>query len=162
MTDTEYRIQPEAYKDPGESMPVAPDFYDMCAVRWSPNEPISANEYVRPQIANGFAYQASGAGLTGSNEPRWPKTLGATVTDGSVTWTAVAAGTNALNAISSPSATVEPSGGMTVTSVSVSESRKILATYVGGTDGQDYEVIYQFTLNGVTRIARHVVRVRRQ
>ena len=45
--------------------------------------------YVIPNPANGFAYQ--GAGTTGSSPPVWPTTLGATVSDGSVTWTCVAA-----------------------------------------------------------------------
>lgn len=43
---------------------------------------------VSPSVFNGFFYEASEAGVTGGAEPAWPTVAGATVTDGSVTWTA--------------------------------------------------------------------------
>lgn len=45
-------------------------------------------QYVRPSVFNGFVYKATVAGTTGGAEPAWPTTIGATVVDGSVTWTA--------------------------------------------------------------------------
>jgi len=43
---------------------------------------------VTPVVANGLAYACSTAGTShASNEPAWPLVVGATVTDGSVTWT---------------------------------------------------------------------------
>lgn len=39
-----------------------------------------------PTVRNGSYFTAS-AGTTGSSEPDWPATLGATVVDGTVTWT---------------------------------------------------------------------------
>lgn len=55
---------------------------------WNPITSIALNEYVRPFTApNGRRYYASTAGTTGSSEPTWPTTAGATVSDGTVVWT---------------------------------------------------------------------------
>lgn len=40
---------------------------------------------------NPLLYEASGSGATGGSEPAWPATVGDTVVDGSITWTARAA-----------------------------------------------------------------------
>lgn len=155
-----YRIE-TAVKDPAESLPVTIDCYDLCAIKWQANELQTITiDYVRPTVANGFAYQCTTAGTTGSREPRWPTTLAQTVVDGSVTWTCVAASANGLNVLTSPTAT--PDTGLTVSNVAVSESTKITATYSSGTADQDYDVVYSFTLGGVTRIARQMVQVRKR
>jgi hypothetical protein len=44
------------------------------------------NFLVRPVTPNGWFYQCVAGGTTGSSEPAWPITLGATVVDGTVTW----------------------------------------------------------------------------
>lgn len=160
LSGDQYRA-PAAVKDPAESLIVTLDCYDLCAIRWRSNEQQTAtSDYVRPTTPNGFAYQCTTAGTTGSREPRWPTTLAQTVVDGSVTWTCVAASTNGINAVTSPSAT--PDTGLTVSNVAASESTKITATYAGGSLGQDYDVVYSFTLGGVTRIARQMVQVRKR
>jgi hypothetical protein len=41
---------------------------------------------VQPTVANGFVYRCIVAGTTGSTQPTWPTTVGATVADGTVTW----------------------------------------------------------------------------
>jgi hypothetical protein len=68
---------------------------DEFAHRWKPNRPYEYGQVVRPADlpATGFEYVASGADSSGGvsngeSEPIWPKTLGGTVTDGSITWTA--------------------------------------------------------------------------
>lgn len=41
----------------------------------------------RPTVANGYVYTATVGGTTGGTQPTWPTTVGATVVDGTVTWT---------------------------------------------------------------------------
>lgn len=57
---------------------------------WAPTAIISAGAYLQAMPAGGrssFIYQSSGAGVTGFGPPVWPIATGATVTDGSITWT---------------------------------------------------------------------------
>lgn len=160
MSDEEFRL-PDALKDPGEDLKVTLGFFGFCANYWRENEEFDLNSYVRPSRSTGFAYQATTAGLSGAKEPIWPKALASTVTDGSVTWTCVPAGANGVSPITSPSATSDPSG-LTIASISVDDSIKILATYQGGSLGQDYDAVYTFTLSGVPRVARQTVKVRKR
>lgn len=44
---------------------------------------------VRPTAANGCLYVCTVAGTSGTTEPAWPTTVGATVVDGSLTWNTV-------------------------------------------------------------------------
>jgi hypothetical protein len=155
---TDYTFDPVT-KDPAESRVVELELFNKSANFWRPNEQYQANEYIRPNTATGFAYQTTTGGTSGLREPRWPTVNGATIGDGSVIWTATAAGANGLNPVSSPSAVSSPTG-LTIGSVAVSETTKILATYSSGIIGQDYDAIFTFTLNGVTRIARQTVRIR--
>lgn len=152
---------PDAVKDPAAEKKVELNLFKYCANYWRANELVLLGEFVRPTKATGFAYQVSDGGTTGAREPTWPQTLGATVMSGSAMLTCVAAGSSGLNAISDPSAVSDPTG-MTVTGVSESESTKILATYQGGTLGQDYDAVFTFTLNGITRVARQKVLIRKR
>jgi len=147
--------------DPGESFKVELDLFGKCASFWLPNEQYASLEYARPNRANGFAPQVTTPGTSGVREPIWPRTLGATVIDGSVTWTMAEAGLNGLNPITSPSAASDPAG-LTISNVAVSESTKILATYSGGTLDRHYDAVFTFTLNGVTRVARQRVEFRKR
>ena len=157
---SDYRIPDDALKDAAEALPVEINFYDLCANKWRPNEQYGASEYVRPNTPTGFAYQASG-GTSGTREPKWPTTLTQTVVDGSITWTCSVAGANGLNAISSPSAASDPTG-LTIAAPSVSETAKLTTTYSSGTLDQDYDAVFTFTLQGVTRVARQLVKVRKR
>lgn len=164
MTDADTYTFPDVIKDPGASKKVRLDLYAACANRWRANEAYSAAEYVRPRTpkSTGFAYECTTAGLSGANEPRWPRAIGETVPDGSIVWTCRAAALNGLNVLSAPSAVADPTGGLTVESVSVEEGHKLLATYVGGTLGQDYDAVFSFTLDGVPQVARQRVLVRKR
>jgi hypothetical protein len=159
VSDLEF-VFPPITKDAAESRLVELNFFRWCANYWRPNEQFAAAEYLRPITPTGFAYQSSG-GTSGPKEPRYPTVLGSTVVDGSQTLTCVAADANGLNALSAPSGTSEPTG-LTISSVSASESTKIIVTYVGGSLGQDYEAVFSFTLNGVPRIARQLVQIRKR
>lgn len=158
-TENEYIFDP-VEKDPAGGRKVTLDLFAICANFWRPNEQYAQGDYIRPNRANGFSYECTTAGTSNFREPSyWPQTVGATKTEGSVTWTCRAASTNGLAAITSPSAASD----LTVSDVSVEESTKIIATYgIGGTDGEDYDVVFTFTLDGVPRVARQTVRVRKQ
>lgn len=55
--------------------------------RWQRDQPYEAGVVVRPEVVvTGFEYLSSG-GQSGEEEPNWPRVLGATVVDGSITWT---------------------------------------------------------------------------
>jgi len=158
-TESEYIFDPVT-KDPAGARKVVLDLFAICANFWRPNEQYSAGEFIRPNRANGFSYECTTAGTSAFREPiSWPRVTGVTVTDGSVTWTCRAASTNGLAAVTGPTAASD----LTVIDVSAEESTKILATYaIGGTDGEDYDAVFTFTLDGVTRVARQTVRVRKQ
>jgi hypothetical protein len=160
MTETtEYRFGPVT-KDPAEERKVFLDCFDLCANFWRPNTVYASGAYVRPSTATGFAYLTSAGGLTGATEPRWPTVISGTREDGSLIWQCVAPGTNGLNVISSPSQAA-PSG-ITAGSVSVVDGTKIAVTYSGGTEGQDYDVVFTFTINSIVRVGRQTVRVRKR
>ena len=62
------------------------------AVEWQANRAFSVGQYVRPTDnygSTGVFYRCTVAGTTGGSEPTWPTGIGQTVTDGSITWTAV-------------------------------------------------------------------------
>lgn len=58
------------------------------SAQWVTATSYPANTVIRPTAENGLAYQSSG-GTSGVTEPTWPTTLGATVTDNGITWTAI-------------------------------------------------------------------------
>lgn len=148
-------------KDPGSTRLVELDLYEICAAKWQPNEVVATNEFCRPRIPNGFSYEATTGGLTSGKEPLWPTSVGTTRADGAVIWTCRAAGSNGINAVSSPAAESDPTG-ITISSPTVVEDCKISASYLGGVDGQDYHAVYTWTLEGVTWIGRQLVKVRKQ
>lgn len=64
----------------------------MAAVQtWSAGLVVAVGQVVAPLLPNGFVYQSTIAGTTGTAEPNWPLIAGNTVVDGTVTWTAVTA-----------------------------------------------------------------------
>lgn len=61
---------------------------------WAATTAHTAGSWVRPISAVApslFRFECTTAGTTGASQPVWPTTLGGTVTDGSVVWTARAA-----------------------------------------------------------------------
>lgn len=57
---------------------------------WSSGTPVRTGQKIQPRGAqyNGWFYAATTAGITGSVQPDWCTTVGCTVQDGGVTWTA--------------------------------------------------------------------------
>jgi hypothetical protein len=157
---SEYLFDP-VVKDPGSTRKVVLDLYEIAAAKWQPNEEVAVNEFCRPRIPNGFSDEATTAGLTSGREPLWPTEIGLTKADGGAIWTCRAASSNGINPVSDPEAASDPTG-LTIGDVAVSENCKILATYSGGTDGQDYDAVFEWTLEGVPWIGRQRVQVRRQ
>ena len=51
----------------------------------------ASGTWIQPTTPNGYYYFCSVAGITGSSEPTWPTTPGATVVDGAATWTTIRA-----------------------------------------------------------------------
>jgi hypothetical protein len=158
--ERDYRFPDHPGKDPAEEWSGILDCFPICAVYWASNEQFGSGDFIRPTRATGFAYECTTAGTAGAREPVWPRVVAATVTDGSVTWTCRAASTNGINAITSPSVVSDPTG-LTV-DVDVEEGTKLIPTYSGGTVGQDYDAVFSFTLNGLLRVARQRVPIRKR
>ena len=77
---------------------------------WAATTAVALNQFRRPTTANGYRYESTTAGTTGATEPIWPVTAGATVVDGSVTWTCRA---NAPTSASEPTWPTTPGGTVT-------------------------------------------------
>lgn len=54
---------------------------------WTATTAFIGNTAIDAVPATGFVYVANAAGTTGDTQPTWPTTPGATVVDGSITWT---------------------------------------------------------------------------
>ncbi len=60
---------------------------DAGATTWLASTAYALDDLVLPTVANGYYYKCTTAGTSGTTEPTWPTTEGATVTDGTVVWT---------------------------------------------------------------------------
>jgi hypothetical protein len=99
----------EKCKAEGEIVPYGFDWTLKLSRLWAFNTPYALDERVKPSGWNvartarnegpaqtGFEYASSGGQSGGIKEPKWPKVLGGTVVDGSITWTAVAISEDSL------------------------------------------------------------------
>ncbi len=104
---------------------------------------------VRPSLPTGLQYR-SGGGNAGSTEPRWPRTVGGTVTDGTITWTAEAISNDSLLATISSSAWAESDIAITLddeTLVNTNGQQVAAVMVAGGAVGETYEVSNSVTLS---------------
>lgn len=131
---------PQVWKLAGETRPYVIEWWKYAPLRtyWLAGRRYALNDYVRAPGQTGFAYQATVAGESAGRAPTFPKTLGSTVTDGSITWTAVAPGTNAVDTIAS-SVWVAVTTGVTVTSTG-NTVEETSCTVAGGTVDQTYRI----------------------
>jgi hypothetical protein len=108
---------------------------------WIGGRRYSLNDYVRSPSISGFAYQCTVAGEAGTVEPAWPRVLGGTVADGSITWTAVAPATNAVDTIASVawSQVSPPDSALTIPAQS-NTIEEATAQFSGGTSGSTYRI----------------------
>lgn len=125
-----------------EIIKVKYDFRRLLEYTWEPGAAYDSGDYVRPTNANGFEYECTTGGQTGRREPRWPTTVAATVTDGSVTWTARAFSTNATDTLSSVN--LEAPSDLTLGTSTIDGSRAIF-TVSGGDFGGCYIVSVEGT-----------------
>lgn len=61
---------------------------DFASPAWAATTVKGSGDWVAPTTANGYVYLCTNPGTTGAVEPTWPTANLATVTDGSVIWTA--------------------------------------------------------------------------
>lgn len=104
---------------------------------WRPAKQYALTVFVRPTTPNGFEYECTNAGQTSQDEPAWPTTIGATINDGSVEWTARDFGLSASDTISTR--TIAADNGVTIDSSAIADTG-VLVTISGGTLGQVYDV----------------------
>lgn len=150
------------FKDPEDNgYSVELNLYDLIASRWKGNRDFVTDEVTLPfGLPTGFSYKASSpGGRSGSQEPRWPREIGATTRDGSVIWVCQAAGVVGLSSVTGIAAESDPAG-ITISGLAVSNLGELVATYSGGVVDEDYDVIFSFTVNGNSLKARQTVKVR--
>ena len=71
----------EAVKDKDITYPIS------SATAWAASTSYAVGDLVEPTTANGYFYKCTTAGTSGSSEPTWSTTIGATVTDNTAVWT---------------------------------------------------------------------------
>ena len=134
-----------AAKTPTESVNYRFIFDRLLEQRWRAGEILPSGVYRRPSVPNGFEYEVTTAGQSGSVEPVWPRTAGNTVVSGSATFTARAAGTNATDSI----ATAELIADTDVTATIVTTVNNVVTARVaGGVAGRRYKVTCRIVTNG--------------
>lgn len=81
--------------DRGCNFPLAPVAWSALTSKYADGAIFSSSntrtkiaDYVVPTVENGWMYECTVSGVTGSSEPAFPTTAGSTVTDGSATWRA--------------------------------------------------------------------------
>jgi hypothetical protein len=117
------------------------------ANRWEADFPYALGSRIRPSIRqkrSGLEFEATTGGQSsGRSEPKWPTTLGESITDGSVTWQAVALSYDGLaERIDTVDWAVSPSG-LTIAPRAYDDLPGLQQTLVDvsdGTVGETYDV----------------------
>lgn len=104
----------------GETLPFQFDWTPEFAVYWAAVSSFPALSVARPLTGGTGLEYLSGGGQSGEDEPTWPDTIGGTVDDGSITWTAQALSNASLRERIS-TATWPAVTGFTISSVTVTD-----------------------------------------
>lgn len=129
-----------------DSVPVSFDWHDYLASKWAPGITVTINSRIR-QIrsqSNGLQLRAMNDGVTGRRPFTWPKTVGDTVTDGSLQWEAEAIDSSSLRTFIATSEFPAVDG---VTFGLPASNDLVYQVMVdGGTSGQEYKIRHQVVL----------------
>lgn len=160
MNDCAATCPLEFTQDPADKLDYTVKFDDELALRWEPETSYSLSDRRRPTASTGFEYECTTAGQSGRKEPVWPKVVGQTITDGSVTWTCRALSSSSLRTTLA-SATWNADAAITVSGQTVSGA-KAIAYLEGGLAGTDYEIRVQGTMaDGTKRSKLFVLKIDR-
>lgn len=137
-----------APKRSGETVAIKVDWHDFLANQRQPGAIVASGAIVRPtrKRATGLQYRCTTAGTT-SGQPtdrlRWPRTSAATLTDGTVVWTAEAMTDASLRTTISANDWPAVAG---LTFGAVSNADLVYTLLVsGGTSGQTYDIEHEIT-----------------
>jgi len=131
---------PKRFKRSGSVKAFTVDLSSRLRVFWIAGRAYRANDTVRPLVPTGFAYSSAADGQAGNVPPIFPTALAATVADGSLTWTAVIPGINALDPIASVAwSIVNGDGSLSVVSP-VHTNEEVTAAFAGGIPGTTYRI----------------------
>jgi hypothetical protein len=139
----------------GETLPFEFDWTREFAVFWAPVTSFPAFSAVRPLTGGTGLEYVSGGGQSGEDEPTWPDTVGGTVDDGSITWTAQALSNTSLReridtaswpavtgfTISSDTVTDEPGRQLTTAKINAAvaiATRRNIRVELTTTQGNEY------------------------
>jgi hypothetical protein len=132
---------PKRFKRAGSVKAFTVDLSSRLRVFWLPGREYAVNDAVRPKVAQGFAFENLGVpGQSGATEPIWPTLLGGTVVDGSLTWTAVIPGTNALDPIASVVWSIVNGDGTLSVVSPIHTNEEVTAAFAGGIPGTTYRI----------------------
>jgi hypothetical protein len=96
---------------------------------WAATTSYAVGYNARPVLANGLKYICTTAGTSGSTQPTFPTTIGATVVDGTVTWTCAGADGNESHLFEFFVAGANPLVDITVINSTVSMSASVRVYY---------------------------------
>jgi len=137
-----------ACKNTGDIVPWGFDFTGYLTNEWSEGTVFLVGDVIRPADSTGYEYISSG-GQSGSSEPRWPRTLASTVTDGSITWTAQAISNDSLRTTIDTSVWFAPTDiSISVEQVYDTDGMQMTSALIGGgVAGESYDVLNTVTFD---------------
>ena len=146
-------------KHPSATLDYAVNFELECAKKWIKWTDFATNARIRIYShgnESGYEFEATIGGRSAGRQPRWPTTVGATVVDGSITWTCRALSSSSLtrSVVGIPAWSAD--SGITITNQSIN-GMVATANLAGGTDGNDYSVTATATLSDGTIVPKTVI-----